>query len=144
LNTYTLARLGVGASSLSGNSADLHREEIWYSFSQISQKPIFGHGIGYVFEWALPLGPHDMYLRFAVEGGMIGLAFYLLLMALLWFASSGIDRVMALQIILASFFSHTLLDNPAVIMVMAFLLARAEVRHRQRQYEALLLRETPA
>jgi O-antigen ligase len=144
LNTYTLARLGVGASSLSGNSADLHREEIWYSFSQIAQKPLFGHGLGYVFEWALPLGPHDMYLRFFVEGGLCGLLLYLLLLGFLWFTSRGIERAMALQIILASFFSHTLLDNPAVIMVMAFLLVRTGLRRRQEQTAALQLRETLA
>lgn len=140
LDANTLARLGVGASSLSNRSADLHREEIWYSFSQMSQNPLFGHGLGYVYEWALPVGPHNMYLRFLVEGGLCGLLFYLLLMAFLWFTTSGVDRVLALQIIIGSFFNHNMLEIPTVILVMTFLLARAGMRRRQQRSEVLALR----
>ncbi len=140
LDANTLARLGVGASSLSGRSADLHREEIWYSFDQIGRSPLFGHGLGYVYEWELPVGPHNMYLRFAVEGGLLGLFFYLLLMALLWFTSRGIDRVLALQIIIGSFFNHNMLEIPTVILVMAFMLARAGMRWHQQRSEALVFR----
>jgi hypothetical protein len=133
LDANTLARLGVGAASLSGHSADLHQEEIWYSFSQISQQPLFGHGLGYVYEWGLPVGPHDVYLRFLVEGGVCGLVFYLLLIWLLWSMSRGIDRVLVLQIIIASFFNHNILEIPTVILVMTFLLARAGMRRYERR-----------
>ena len=139
LEANTLARLGVGASSLSGHSADLHTEEIWYSLHQFAQKPLFGHGIGYVFEWDLPVGPHDMYLRFAVEGGLLGLLFYLLLIGLLWFTSRGIDRAVALQIAVASFFSHNLLGLPTVILVMTFVLARSGVRRSRQISESVQL-----
>jgi O-antigen ligase/polysaccharide polymerase Wzy-like membrane protein len=140
LDASTLARLGVTASSLSGHSADLHREEIWYSFREIGRKPLFGYGLGYVYEWELPIGPHDMYLRFFVEGGLCGLLLYLLLMALLWFTSSGVDRVLALQIVIASFFNHNLLEIPTVIMVMTFLLTRAGMRRRRQREEMFALR----
>jgi len=140
LDANTLARLGVGASSLSNRSADLHREEIWYSFSQFSRNPLFGNGLGYVYEWELPVGPHDVYLRFLVEGGLCGLLFYLLLMALLWFSTRGIDRVLVLQVLVASFFNHNILEIPTVIMVMTFLLARAGMRSHEQRSEILALR----
>jgi hypothetical protein len=81
-----------------------------------------------------------MYLRFFVEGGLCGLLLYLLLMALLWFTSSGVDRVLALQIVIASFFNHNLLEIPTVIMVMTFLLTRAGMRRRRQREEMFALR----
>jgi O-antigen ligase len=127
----TLARMGVGGSSLSGDSAATRTDLIWYSLQMAAQSPLLGHGSGYVYEWAFPVGPHDMYLRFLVEGGAFGLAFYLALLTMLWRATSGVQRILVLQLVIASFFSHNLLESPAIILVIAFTLARQALEKRE-------------
>lgn len=127
----TLARMGVGDSSLSGHSAATRTDLIWYSLQEAAQTPLFGRGSGYVYEWDFPVGPHDMYLRFLVEGGVFGLAFYLALMTLLWRSTSGLQRMLVLQIIIASFFSHNLLESPTIIIAVTFMLARQAWQRRE-------------
>ncbi len=72
-----------------------------------------------------------MYLRFLVEGGVFGLAFYLALMTLLWRATSGLQRMLVLQIIIASFFSHNLLESPVIIIAVTFMLARQALQRHE-------------
>jgi hypothetical protein len=92
---------------------------------------LFGHGSGHVYEWGFPVGPHNMYLRFLVEGGVCGLAFYLALLVVLWRATSGLQRMLVLQLVIASFFSHNLLESPAVILVITFVLAQQVLQKRE-------------
>lgn len=132
LDPNTLARMGVGSSSFSGDSAATRTDLIWFSLHEAAQSPLFGHGSGHVYEWAFPVGPHDMYLRFLVEGGVCGLAFYLALLVMLWRATSGLQRMLVLQLVIASFFSHNLLESPAVILVITFVLAQ-QVLHKREQ-----------
>lgn len=131
LDPNTLARMGVGSSSLAGDSAATRTDLIWFSLQQAAQRPLFGHGSGHVYEWAFPVGPHNMYLRFLVEGGVCGLAFYLALLAVLWRATSGLQRMLVLQLVIASFFSHNLLESPAVILVITFVLAQQVLQKRE-------------
>ena len=130
LDANTLARLGVGSSSTGGESAAIRGEAAQFALQAAAQKPFFGHGCGYVDEWTFPVGPHDMYLRFLAEGGVLGLIYYLLLMVLLWRSSSGLGRILVLQIIIANFFSHNMLESPAVIVVVTFLLAHGAMQRR--------------
>ncbi|MGN6655645.1 MAG: O-antigen ligase family protein [Rhodanobacter sp.] len=131
LDPNTLARMGVGGSSLSGDSAATRTDLIWFSLQQAAQRPLFGHGSGHVYEWGFPVGPHNMYLRFLVEGGVCGLAFYLALLVVLWRATSGLQRMLVLQLVIASFFSHNLLESPAVILVITFVLAQQVLQKRE-------------
>lgn len=131
LDTNTLARLGVGALSVSGDSADQRMEAARFALHDIAASPVFGHGIGHAYEWDFPVGPHNMYLMFCVEGGMIGLLLYLALLALLWRASVGIGRIMALQLIVYGFFSHNMLDEPPVLMMTTFVLAHGGMERKR-------------
>ena len=135
LNANTLSRLGVGSSSADDFSTVRRTDLIWYSLQSATQAPLFGHGSGYVYEWAFPVGPHNMYLRFLVEGGFLGLLFYLAMLWLFWRASSGLERVVVLELIIASFFSHNLLEIPTVLIVMTFLMARNALKRRQLRRE---------
>lgn len=136
LDSNTLARLGVGASSLSGFAAQQRIEVAAYAWHQAITAPWFGHGIGYVFEWEFPQGPHNMFLRFLVEGGLVGLLLYLGLLWLLWRAAEGVERVAVALFFIASFFSHNLLDQPEFILILTFIMVKAALRHRQRIEEA--------
>ncbi|MGH8321204.1 MAG: O-antigen ligase family protein [Gammaproteobacteria bacterium] len=132
LDPNTLARLGVGASSLSGFAADQRMNAALYAIHAFLQAPVLGHGIGYIYEWRFPVGPHDMYLRFMAEGGLVGLFWYLALMWLLWASSTGLDRLLAMQVVLAGFFSHNMLEQPAVVLILVFLVVRSAITRRAR------------
>lgn len=136
LDPNTMARLGIGASSFSGDSTRQRLAVIQFSLKAISQSPLIGHGIGYTNEWAFPVGPHNMYLLFFIDGGVIGLVFYLSLMYILWRSSIGAGRVLSLQIALAGLFSHNLLQQPSVVMMMAYLVTQGAIQRRQQDVVA--------
>ncbi|MDA3875822.1 MAG: O-antigen ligase family protein [Halothiobacillus sp.] len=130
LDANTQARLGIGASSLSGHSAHLREALIFDSLRIGSEAPLVGHGLGHTAEWQFPVGPHNMYLLFFVEGGIPGLLLYLALMVLLWRYSAGVGKVVALQLIVAGIFTHNQLDQPAFLIMMAFVVAHHAVVRR--------------
>lgn len=131
LDANTQARLGIGASSLSGHAAHERIALIFDSLRIGSEAPLVGHGLGYTAEWQFPVGPHDMYLLFFVEGGMLGMMLYLALMVLLWRYSTGVGKIVALQLIVAGIFSHNQLEQPAFLMLMAFVVAHHAVAPRR-------------
>lgn len=137
LDPNTLARLGVGGFSISDFAAQQRAEAALYAWHQIELAPFFGHGIGYVFEWGFWVGPHNMFLRFMTEGGLAGLILYLGLFWILWRASIEATRVTVLGFLLASFFSHNLLDQPEFILVLTFVVVDAALRGRRRASEAM-------
>jgi O-antigen ligase len=125
LTPNTAARLGIDASVLSGGAADQRQSLVDDSLREAAKAPWLGHGLGYTREWQYRVPPHNMYLLFFVEGGVIGLAVYVALMFLLWRTGIGIGQVVALQIIVSSFFSHNHLGQPAIVMMMAFVFAHS-------------------
>lgn len=136
LDANTSSRLGVGASSISGDSADQRSDVALFALVSAGESPLIGSGIGYTNEWAFPVGPHNMYLLFLVEGGVFGLFLYLALLLLLWRATLGTGRAIVLLIIIAGLFSHNLLDQPAVFMMMVIGLAHgSDHRRHLREHE---------
>ncbi|MGD8690130.1 MAG: O-antigen ligase family protein [Gammaproteobacteria bacterium] len=131
LDANTLVRLGVGRSSLSGYAASEREALVWASLRTGAQAPIFGHGLGFTREWQYPVGPHDMYLLFWVEGGVIGIFLYLGLMMLLWRHSSAVGRIVAVQLIVAGVFTHNQLEQPAFLIMTAFVFAHHAVRAKK-------------
>ena len=133
LTPDTSARLGIGASVLSGNAAKQREMLVIDLLSEAAATPWLGRGLGYTTEWRYSKGPHDMYLLFLVEGGLLGLLLYLTLIFLLWRYSTGIGRVLTLQFIGSSFFTHNQLVQPAILMIVAFVFAHGAImRGRQR------------
>jgi O-antigen ligase len=85
----------------------------------IDQAPLLGHGTG--FTQSMPFGPHNMYLSFWVNNGLIGLLLYLwFLFALFWLARrrafwSG--AVFALLAFAGGFFNHTIFQMPSFLIL---------------------------
>ena len=140
LTPDTTARLGIGASSLSDEAARQRFYEIRYSLDLAAEAPLLGYGLGYTQIWDFSKGPHDMYLLFLVEGGAIGLVLYLSLLGVLWCNSVGLGRVLTAQILISSFFSHNHLEQPAILLVIAFIVAHGAV-YRSRQSVSLHKRD---
>jgi len=118
----------VGLAQL-GEAADLsNRDLVWPAFERaIAASPWFGWGIGagkVVVPVNSSLGAligtnaaHDEYLRIAAEGGAIGAALLLGLMALwVWRGSAGLayPRRMVLRLILLAFAAHSATDNTLI------------------------------
>lgn len=127
LTSNTAARLGIGSSVLSGDAASERKKVITVSIEEVEHYPWFGRGLGYTSEWRYLIGPHDMYLLFLVEGGVLGLAVFLGLIVLLWRAGVGGGRVIAVQIIVSSLFTHNHLEQPTVLMMIAYVFAHGAV-----------------
>lgn len=144
LTPNTEARLGIGASVLSGYAAEQRESLIGDSIHEATSAPWLGRGLGYTTEWRYPKGPHDMYLLFLVEGGVLGAALYVALMVLLWRYGSGVGRVVAMQLIAASFFTHNQLEQPAFLMMMAFVVAHGTVARSESSVRVGALRSAAA
>jgi hypothetical protein len=124
LDANTLARLGIGASSISGDAARVREEAISVSLRAFSRAPWIGHGIGYNSQWryiATLGGTANMYLLFMVDGGILGLALFLALIFLLWSSSQGLGKVVAIQFLVESLFTNNLLEQPAFLAMLAFI-----------------------
>ena len=133
LDANTRARLGMTGSQLSDYAAQTRILLIWESIQIGKEAPIFGHGLGYTNEWRLPYQPHNMYLLFWVEGGLIGLLFYAGLMLLLLLNSVGIGKILVAQLIVAGMFTHNQLEQPVFLMFTAFAVAHQAMMRYQRQ-----------
>ncbi len=122
LDSNTLARLGLGGFA-TDNSVSEREEVARFALEQfsLSQNPFLGWGLGYTYEWDMRVSTHNMYLLFLVEGGLMGLAIYLMLLGILWVSSSGIGRLMVFQLAVYSFFTHNLLDSPGRIFFLALI-----------------------
>ena len=62
---------------------------------------------------------HNMYLQQWLEGGLIQLVLYIGLLVVMWRMASGIGKIMLVQFILNSLFTHNNLEHPAVLLLFA-------------------------
>jgi hypothetical protein len=120
LDSNTLARLG-GSEFATDSSAKERANVAKFAISSFlsSTYPLVGYGIGHTHEWSMPVSTHNMYLLHLVEGGIIGLSFFVSLLVLLWRNASAISRLVVLQIAVNSFFDHNVLDSPGRVLFIA-------------------------
>lgn len=117
----TLNRLGIGDASLENFSANTRKDVALYSIEMIKQAPFLGYGIGYTNEWSM-IETHNMYLRQWVEGGIIQMILYVGLLVMMWNMANGLGKIMVIQFILNSFFTHNNLEQPAMLLLFAFIM----------------------
>jgi O-antigen ligase len=115
---------GIGAYEEGRGSAASAALEV------IEEDPVFGAGVLTIY--AMPEGPHNMFLAMMVDYGIGGLILYLLVLIRLVITArraghelSGTIWVYVGWLIILSFASHNLLGNAADIPLMGFALARA-------------------
>jgi len=101
-----------------GNAAEI-------AIELVKNKPIFGHGISYIY--TLDIGPHNMFLRLLVEGGVFGLVGALLAFAgLLWFLARRRTTKLYIYffaLFLMSFSTHNLLEARSIIFLTGIMVA---------------------
>ena len=95
------------------------------------QKPLFGHGIYYVY--SMELGPHNMLLRILIEGGLLGfVGLFVLLGGLLWVAFKRKSyKLLLLTIALISMgsFTHNLLEYRSIIFISGLVFSSSRINH---------------
>ena len=92
------------------------------SWELIEQSPWVGHGLGSHDIGKTLVAPHNMFLLEGVEMGVFGVLAYLALFIVLWRKKAGISKVFVTTLFIASFFSHNLLDYPAIWLTYALLI----------------------
>jgi len=121
------------ASFLTGNMDAMDvledsRVSLVYEFvAMIEERPLLGWGTG--LNYAVELGTHNMFLARWVENGLPGLVAYLLLIAMLYRIGrkhhSAECIAVAVFLVAESFFSHNLLEDKALLLMMSLTAGRA-------------------
>lgn len=122
LTSNTLGRL---SGTFVDNSANERRAIIYTALEAWRAAPLFGHGLGYTLEWGHRVQPHNMYLLFMVEGGLVGLFMFLSLPVLLLRTKDKFAIIIALQLFLSSLFTHNNLGQPAMFVVLSLVIVMA-------------------
>lgn len=130
LTDNTKARIGLGSEVVSGYSKEERESLILYSLNAWVESPLFGKGVSYTEVWRQAQRPHNMYMIFLVEGGLVGLSLYLVLLILLWTSAEGAGKALVMILIVSGLFTHSNLEQPAVMMLLAFIVAQGfSARH---------------
>jgi O-antigen ligase len=105
-----------------GDIASLERiDAVDRSLRIISERTALGMGTGYVY--SMPVGPHNMYLARWVDNGLIGMLSYLWLISAAfvvnWRNRNPEGMVIALVVLFFGFFSHNVLEDRTILLLMA-------------------------
>ncbi|HET8701711.1 MAG TPA: O-antigen ligase family protein [Nitrococcus sp.] len=126
LTRNTAQRLGLtNEGQLQDPSAKSRLNLIKRSMQDATNYPFVGNGLGYTARWLFTGGPHDMYLLFFVEGGIVGLLLYLMMFVVLWVSADSIGKLLVATIAEYSLFSHFLLQQPVIMLLMAYIVSSA-------------------
>jgi O-antigen ligase len=120
LDENTLQRLGAEGETFEDSSAKARAHVAVKAWQEIQEHPLLGYGLGFTrgHEWG-GLGTHNMYLAWAVEGGLLGLAVYVSLLLVLWHVSKSIGKVLIALLSVYSLVNHNILDWPATLLIFA-------------------------
>lgn len=115
----------AGVSDVSSWSRKYIAQQAW---QRVAEHPFWGGGTGAVHE-GLAIPPHNQFLAYMVDHGVLGaLVLPLLLVAVVWRAdaeSRRIGLVFSCVVLWFSFFTHTLLNNSYSLLLFALLAASA-------------------
>lgn len=110
------ARLNFFSSANLTDDSSLERAAVvkagWELFLQ---NPIFGAGAGATQFWSLRVSTHNQLLLLAVEYGLLGIALWAWLAAILWkgrfFQNRGLQLAIVFLYVFMSMFTHQMLDS---------------------------------
>ena len=119
------------------------RLSLVYEFlAMIEERPLLGWGTG--LNYSVEVGAHNMFLARWVENGLAGLGAYLLLIGMLYrigrkFQSAECVAV-AVFLTAESFFSHNLLEDKSLLLMMSITAGRAVLNSPQPDRTAMFTR----
>jgi len=108
----------------------------------LSQQPLFGHGIFYVY--SMELGPHNMLLRILIEGGLLGfVGLFVLLGGLFWVAfkrKSYKFLLLTIALIAMGSTTHTVLESRSIIFISGVVFSSSRI-NRSRLLDSKINKE---
>lgn len=111
------------------------------AWEKVAERPFLGSGTGSSYEAYIP--PHNQYLAFMQDHGLIGAAILpMLVLAVIWGARGECKRVAAIfgcTVILVGFFSHTLMNEEHTLLLLALMAAMAWASHKSEMDSAQVL-----
>ena len=156
-NTYNLEvtenmrnRVDFFANNKSSDTADMDERKyvLLAAFDMYTNSPILGNGYASTRLWDFPVAPHNTFIMHWADYGILGI---LLIPLLLYFATYNIYKygkklhkelafLIMTYFILASFFSHNMLESPfriAAIIILSALGLKAKELDYERKNEKL-------
>ena len=122
-NRNSLERLAwlLGQGELTDFSAGEREAVASFAWQQFLASPVLGHGVGYMWVWTADAGTHNLFLRFMVEYGTLGiLIFPLFLIASVRSSVLGSDRAwmwfVACIAVMLSMFSHNMMEQATFLL----------------------------
>ena len=111
------------------------------AWEKIEEAPIIGHGTGSYYESVIP--PHNLYLSYMLDHGVIGVLIYpLLVLAVTWNARAGaklIGRIFGTGLLIFGFFSHVLVYEPTHLLLFALMAALGMASQVEAEHSSLLV-----
>jgi len=121
LTTNTLGRLGGEGGAFVDDSTYSRLQAALLAWSAFQEHPWLGFGLAYTSEWNYIVPPHNAYLLFAAQGGTLGLIVFLFVFFAIWVATNNIGKIFVIVLAITSLFSHTMLDQPPIIVMISLL-----------------------
>lgn len=97
------------------------------------ESPLYGHGLASSLERRIAASTHNMYLRYGLEQGILGVLLILWLIRILWKSSDYVGKIIATLFFCSSFFSHNNLDQPAMVIILALTILGARYIEKKEQ-----------
>jgi len=113
------------------------------AWQRVAEQPFWGGGTGAVHE-GLDIPPHNQFLAYMIDHGVLGAMLVpLLLLALLWPAKGDrrrIGMIFSGTVLWFSFFTHTMLNNPYSLLLFALMAAYASADSRPARHPSRTVR----
>ena len=123
LRPDTIGRLSGEFKDESSN----HRGEVLVAALEMGiENPLTGAGLARTHEWQYDVAAHNDFATLFAERGVVGLAAYLYLLWIIWFAGGGYARLFVMILAFSSITSHTTFEQPATYIFIAFALLYKE------------------
>jgi O-antigen ligase len=121
LNDDTSARIRLDTSDPSGEE---RRHVAIKAFDMFLDSPLLGHGTGASLQWDETVSSHNIYLNMAVDHGVVGPVFVVWLLWVAGAMSPGY-RFAPLLLALVGLFSHNVLDDMPLLVLVGLMAARS-------------------
>lgn len=135
LTPVTLSRIGGSGAAFTDYSTTTRADVVARAWDVFADNPWFGAGLGVDQSWSV--GSHNTFLRLAAEGGLLRLSIFIGLLMILWRMTDGIGRV-ALAVYTASCMtSHSNLQEPSFLIIIALICMSANEFNKQESHKSL-------
>lgn len=128
LDPNTLARLGAQGVAFDDYSSIEREDVLALGFEKFFESPLLGYGVGSTHVWEESVSTHNMIALLGAELGIVGIATYLAMLAMVLIHAPSLGRVVALAMLLWGMTTHNQLDDPNLVIPFAFAIAAIPIR----------------